>query len=64
LIETPIKAGCPKGGVVLDPFIGSGTTAIVAQKLGRNFIGIDLNPRYVQMAKRALGQLGRSHRTT
>jgi DNA modification methylase len=54
LIETPIKAGCPKGGIVLDPFIGSGTTAVVAQKLGRNFIGIDLNPQYVEMAKRAL----------
>jgi DNA modification methylase len=54
LIETPIKAGCPKGGVVLDPFIGSGTTARVAQKLGRKFIGIDLNSQYVQLAKRAL----------
>jgi site-specific DNA-methyltransferase (adenine-specific) len=54
LIETPIKAGCPKGGIVLDPFIGSGTTALVAQKLGRNFIGIDLNSQYVQLAKRAL----------
>jgi len=57
LIETPIKAGCSKGGVVLDPFIGSGTTAVVAQKLGRNFIGIDLNPQYVQLAKRALRSL-------
>lgn len=55
LIETPIQAGCPKGGVILDPFIGSGTTAVVAQKLGRNFIGIDLNPQYVQMARQALG---------
>jgi DNA modification methylase len=49
LIETPIKAGCPEGGVVLDPFMGSGTTALVAQSLSRSFIGIDLNPAYVQM---------------
>jgi DNA modification methylase len=56
LIETPIKAGCPKGGIVLDPFMGSGTTAMVARKLGRNFIGVDLNPEYIKMAKARLGQ--------
>jgi len=46
--------GCNAGfsaGVVLDPFIGSGTTAVVAEKLGRNWIGIDLNPEYVKMAE-------------
>jgi DNA modification methylase len=56
LIETPIKAGCPKGGIVLDPFMGSGTTALVARTLGRNFIGVDLNPEYIKMAKARLGQ--------
>ena len=54
LIETPIKAGCPKGGIVLDPFMGSGTTALVARKLGRKFIGIDLKPAYVKMARARL----------
>jgi DNA modification methylase len=54
LIETPIKAGCPKGGVVLDPFMGSGTTALVARKLGRNFVGIELNPQYVRLAQQRL----------
>lgn len=54
LIETPIKAGCPKGGVVLDPFMGSGTTALVARQLGRNFVGIELNPDYVRLARRRL----------
>lgn len=54
LIETPILAGCPMGGIVLDPFMGSGTTALVAKKLGRRFIGIEINPRYVRMAKRRL----------
>lgn len=51
LIETPINAGCPKGGIVLDPFMGSGITAIVAKRLGRNYIGIDLNPAYVKLAR-------------
>lgn len=47
LIEPCILAGCPEGGTVLDPFIGSGTTALVAQKHGRNFTGIDLNGQYI-----------------
>lgn len=51
LIEIPIKAGCPEGGVVLDPFIGSGTTAIVANQLKRNWIGIELNPEYCSLAE-------------
>lgn len=56
LIETPIKAGSPEGGIVLDPFIGSGTTALVARQLGRSFIGIELNPVYVKMAQKRLSQ--------
>ena len=56
LVATPIKAGCPKGGVVLDPFVGSGTTAFVARQLGRNFIGIDLNAEYVKIAQERLAQ--------
>lgn len=56
LVATPIKAGCPEGGLVLDPFIGSGTTALVARQLGRNFIGIDLNPEYIKMAEKRLAQ--------
>lgn len=56
LIETPILAGCPKGGIVLDPFIGSGTTAVVTQKLKRKFVGIEINSRYVQMARRRVLQ--------
>jgi len=51
LIETPIKAGCPENGVVLDPFIGSGTTAMVAEQLNRNWVGIELNPKYIEMAE-------------
>ena len=51
LVETPIKAGCPEGGIVLDPFIGSGTTAVVAEKLNRNWLGIELNPEYTKLAE-------------
>jgi DNA modification methylase len=40
-------AGCPKGGVVLDPFMGSGTTALVAYKHDRKFLGIELNKKYL-----------------
>ena len=54
LIRTPITAGCPKGGIVLDPFIGSGTTAVVARQLRRQFIGIDLKPQYVRLARNRL----------
>lgn len=49
-----IKAGCPEGGIVLDPYMGAGTTALVARKLQRNFIGFELNPDYIKIAERRL----------
>jgi len=54
LIEDCIKAGCPEDGIVLDPFIGSGTTAIVARKQDKNFVGIELNPDYIQIAEKKM----------
>ena len=57
LVEPCVKAGCPEGGVVLDPFLGSGTTALVARRLGRRCIGIELNPDYAELAARRLAQL-------
>ncbi len=51
LVENCLRAGCPEQGTVLDPFFGAGTTGIVAQRLGRDYIGIDCNPDYCQMAK-------------
>lgn len=54
LIEPCILAGCKEGGVVLDPFFGSGTTGIVAERYGRDYIGIELNPEYVKIAERRL----------
>ncbi len=56
LIEPCVLAGCPEGGIVLDPFVGVGTTAVVAQRAGRNFIVFDLNPEYVEMGRKRLGQ--------
>jgi DNA modification methylase len=54
LIEPCILAGAPLAGVVLDPFLGSGTTAMVAKNLGRQYLGIELNPEYVKMAQARL----------
>lgn len=54
LAERCIKAGCPVGGVVLDPFFGAGTTGLVADRLGRDCIGIELNPEYAAMAERRI----------
>ncbi len=56
LVELCILAGCPRDGIVLDPFIGSGTTAVVAQRLGRRFVGIDSNPEYCKMARERVHQ--------
>lgn len=56
LIEPCILAGSPPNGVVLDPFIGSGTSALVAIRLGRNFVGIDCNERYCEMARRRIAE--------
>jgi len=54
LCEIPLKAGCPEGGIVLDPFFGSGTTGLVALKQGKKFIGIELNPEYIKIAENRL----------
>ena len=54
LIEPCVLAGCPEGGVVLDPFAGSGTTGEVAIKHERRFVGIELNPEYIKLAEARL----------
>ena len=51
LIMPCILAGCPEGGTVLDPFFGSGTTGVVCKNLNRKCIGIELNPKFVEVAK-------------
>lgn len=55
LCETPIKATCPDDGIVLDPFAGSGTTLAKAKEMGRDFIGVELNPEYADMARANVG---------
>lgn len=52
--EMCIKAGCPADGTVLDPFGGAGTTGLVADRLGRNAILIELNPEYAEMARKRI----------
>ena len=54
LVKIPILATCPQGGIVLDPFVGSGTTAFVALNNARRFIGIDLNQKYVDLVYKRL----------
>ena len=54
LIRPCILSGCPVGGTVLDPFLGSVTTGLVAKQLDRHFIGIELNAEYVKLAQRRI----------
>jgi DNA modification methylase len=58
--------GCGAGfmpGIVLDPFMGSGTVGLVARKLGRYYIGIELNPQYAEMARKRIEEWENSHRS-
>lgn len=55
LAEACILAGCPFGGAVIDPFVGSGTTGVAARQTGREFTGIDINPKYIEMAEKRIG---------
>lgn len=57
LIEPCILAGSPTGGVVLDPFFGAGTVGFVATELGRQYIGVELNPNYVEIARKRLANV-------
>lgn len=55
LAERLIKVSCPKDGLVLDPFMGAGTTGLVAEKLGRNWIGIEIKKEYADYAINRIG---------
>jgi len=50
-----IQLGCPPDGIVLDPFVGSGTTGIAAKMLNRKWIGIEVNREYINIASARLG---------
>ena len=56
LVKTPILACCPQNGVVLDPFMGSGTTGLVAVKNKRNYIGFECNPQYCDIANKRISE--------
>jgi len=51
IIQELIKMLCPPSGIVLDPYIGSGTSAVAAVSVGRRYIGIDIDPEYCEMAR-------------
>jgi len=55
LPEKILKCSCPKGGTVLDPFFGAGTVGLIAEQLNLNWIGIELKPEYVEIAKKRIG---------
>ncbi len=59
LIKTPVILTCPENGIVLDPFVGTGTTCYVAASLNRKSIGIDMSVEYLQLAKDRCSQYGR-----
>lgn len=56
LITPCVLAGCPPKGIILDPFMGAGTTGLVAKQAGRNYLGIELNPSYIEIANKRLNQ--------
>ena len=53
--QYPIRNSTMTNGIVLDPFLGSGTTAAVAKQMGRHYIGIELNPNYCTLAEQRIG---------
>jgi site-specific DNA-methyltransferase (adenine-specific) len=63
IIERMVKVSCPPGGIVLDPFMGSGTTAVAAKRWGRNFVGFELNKDYCDIIANRLAS-PEAHLTT
>ncbi|MCD6417443.1 site-specific DNA-methyltransferase, partial [bacterium] len=57
LLERIILLGSKEGDVILDPFMGSGTTGVVAKRYNRNFIGIEINPKYFKWAKERIEKI-------
>ena len=58
LCVKPIRSSCPEAGIVLDIFAGAGTTLLVAKKLGRKYLGFEINPDYIEIASRRLTEIG------
>jgi site-specific DNA-methyltransferase (adenine-specific) len=56
IVERMVLASCPEGGTVLDPFMGSGTTAVAAARRGRRFVGFELNPEYFGIVEKRVAE--------
>ena len=56
IIRTWVENSCPEGGIVLDPFMGSGTTGVACVQTGRNFIGIEIEPKYFEIAEKRIAE--------
>jgi len=61
LLERIILLGSREGDIILDPFMGSGTTGVVAKKLKRNFIGFEINKKYFEIAKKRIEKTESNH---
>jgi site-specific DNA-methyltransferase (adenine-specific) len=59
ILERMVLASCPPGGLVLDPFMGSGTAAVAAAMHGRRFVGFEINPDYCAVARRRVARFGK-----
>lgn len=57
LIMPMVKSGCPENGIIIDPFMGAGTTAVVSKKLGRKYVGIEISESYVKMANKRIASV-------
>jgi site-specific DNA-methyltransferase (adenine-specific) len=56
IVERMVLASCPEGGTVLDPFMGSGTSAVAALRHGRRFVGFELNPEYFRIVEKRVAE--------
>ena len=56
IVERMVLASCPEGGTVLDPFMGSGTSAVAAARHGRRFVGFELNPKYFRIVEKRVAE--------
>jgi site-specific DNA-methyltransferase (adenine-specific) len=62
LLERVIEASTPEDALILDPFNGSGTTGVAALKLGRRYVGIDMDEKYLSLSQKRLTEAARSAR--
>ncbi len=64
IVERMVLASCPPGGTVLDPFMGSGTSAVAAARHGRRFVGFELNPDYFAIVERRIAEAATAEKSS